>query len=274
MSRNAFRFGRLAAHDMAALERMIGRGGNAGAPKPQTLEEIVAFRAEQLTDYQDAALAERYRARVARIAEVERSQGAGARGPRRGGGARLPQAARLQGRVRGGAAVHRARPSRRRWASSSRRAASSSSIWRRRCWRAATRRTGEPRKMRVRALDAAGLPPAGQGQSACAARAWDVFGYTAERKLERQMIADYEKLLDEIAERLSPATHATAVALAAPAAGHQGLRPHQGAQLQGRQGARGGAAGRAAQPLADRAQGGGVGVRPSGSDSIAPAPVA
>jgi len=41
-----------------------------------------------------------------------------------------------------------------------------------------------------------------------------VFGYTRERRLERQMIADYEKLLDEIAERLSPATHANAVALA------------------------------------------------------------
>ena len=44
--------------------------------------------------------------------------------------------------------------------------------------------------------------------------AWDVFGYTHERRLERQMIADYEKLLDELADRLSPATHATAVALA------------------------------------------------------------
>jgi indolepyruvate ferredoxin oxidoreductase len=41
-----------------------------------------------------------------------------------------------------------------------------------------------------------------------------VFGYSAERKLERQMIADYEKLMDEIAERLTPASHATAVALA------------------------------------------------------------
>ena len=45
--------------------------------------------------------------------------------------------------------------------------------------------------------------------------AWDLFGYTRERKLERRMIADYEKLLDEIAQRLTPATHATAVALAA-----------------------------------------------------------
>ncbi|HSR82277.1 MAG TPA: DUF6537 domain-containing protein, partial [Hyphomicrobiaceae bacterium] len=40
------------------------------------------------------------------------------------------------------------------------------------------------------------------------------FGYTRERKFERQMIADYEKVLDEIAERLSPTTHANAVALA------------------------------------------------------------
>ncbi len=44
--------------------------------------------------------------------------------------------------------------------------------------------------------------------------AFDIFGYSAERKLERQMIADYEKLVEEVAERLSPATHATAVALA------------------------------------------------------------
>ena len=45
--------------------------------------------------------------------------------------------------------------------------------------------------------------------------AWDPFGYTQERKLERQMIADYEGLLDELSQRLSPQTHATATALAA-----------------------------------------------------------
>jgi indolepyruvate ferredoxin oxidoreductase len=43
---------------------------------------------------------------------------------------------------------------------------------------------------------------------------WDVFGYSAERKLERQMIADYERLLDEIATRLDQGNHANAVALA------------------------------------------------------------
>jgi indolepyruvate ferredoxin oxidoreductase len=44
---------------------------------------------------------------------------------------------------------------------------------------------------------------------------WDLFGYTAERKLERKMIADYEAVLAEIERRLSPETHRTAVALAA-----------------------------------------------------------
>jgi indolepyruvate ferredoxin oxidoreductase len=43
----------------------------------------------------------------------------------------------------------------------------------------------------------------------------DVFGYTAERKTERQLIADYEAMLGEIVDRLTPANHATAVALAA-----------------------------------------------------------
>src|SRR5436190_19850058 len=73
--------------------------------------------------------------------------------------------------------------------------------------------TGEPRKMRFGAwmLPVFRLLARGKGLRG---GAFDVFGYSAERKLERQMIADYEKLLDEIAERLTPASHATAVALA------------------------------------------------------------
>jgi indolepyruvate ferredoxin oxidoreductase len=43
----------------------------------------------------------------------------------------------------------------------------------------------------------------------------DVFGYTAERKTERQLIADYEAMLGEIMDNLTPANHATAVGLAA-----------------------------------------------------------
>jgi indolepyruvate ferredoxin oxidoreductase len=44
---------------------------------------------------------------------------------------------------------------------------------------------------------------------------FDLFGYTAERKTERRLVAEYEALLDEIVAALSPENHASAVALAA-----------------------------------------------------------
>ena len=43
---------------------------------------------------------------------------------------------------------------------------------------------------------------------------WDVFGRTSERRREREMITQYEEMLDRIAPRLSAGTHATATALA------------------------------------------------------------
>ncbi|HEY7383612.1 MAG TPA: indolepyruvate ferredoxin oxidoreductase family protein [Beijerinckiaceae bacterium] len=42
----------------------------------------------------------------------------------------------------------------------------------------------------------------------------DVFGYTRERRTERRLIRDYEKLLAEIRDKLTPANHAVAVGLA------------------------------------------------------------
>ncbi len=169
MSRNAFRFGRLAAHDRTALERMIGPASKSVA-KPQTLDEIVEFRAKYLADYQDAALAEKFRSRVARIAELERSKVAGPRGPRRGGGARLSQAAGLQGRVRGRAAVHE--PGVREGAGRAVRGARQAGVPSGAAAAGASRQ-GDRRAAQdaVRRLDAAAVPAAGEGQSACAARA-------------------------------------------------------------------------------------------------------
>jgi indolepyruvate ferredoxin oxidoreductase len=43
---------------------------------------------------------------------------------------------------------------------------------------------------------------------------FDPFGHTAERRTERQLIVDYENLLEEIRLRLAPENHAVAVALA------------------------------------------------------------
>jgi indolepyruvate ferredoxin oxidoreductase len=42
----------------------------------------------------------------------------------------------------------------------------------------------------------------------------DVFGYTRERKTERQLIRDYEALLGEIIANLGPQNHAIAIGLA------------------------------------------------------------
>jgi indolepyruvate ferredoxin oxidoreductase len=42
---------------------------------------------------------------------------------------------------------------------------------------------------------------------------FDPFGYTAERKMERRLVADYEMLLDEIVEQLTPNNHRMAVGL-------------------------------------------------------------
>ena len=75
-NKRAFLWGRRAAHDRPAVERIVARAN----PEPEshhianTLDEIVAKRMAFLTDYQDAAYAARYRSLVerARRAEQER----------------------------------------------------------------------------------------------------------------------------------------------------------------------------------------------------------
>jgi indolepyruvate ferredoxin oxidoreductase len=213
MSRAAFRFGRLAAHDMSAVEGLMGADKAAAtSARMQTLDGIVAYRAVRLADYQDAALAERYRARVAAMAEAERAKAPGRAGlaeaVARGYHKLLAykdeyEVARLftdpafekalseQFEAHGHLQFHLAPP-----------------LLARR-----DKRTGEPRKMSFGRWMLPVFRLLAKGKR-LRGTAWDPFGYTRERRLERQMIADYEALLDEMAMRLSPATHATAVALA------------------------------------------------------------
>jgi indolepyruvate ferredoxin oxidoreductase len=78
-NRRAFAWGRLAAHDRAAVEaaaRPLLRAG-AAPPPARTLAEIVAHRSEHLTAYQSARYAARYRALVERVAARERDLGDG-----------------------------------------------------------------------------------------------------------------------------------------------------------------------------------------------------
>ena len=211
MNRNAFRFGRLAAHDRAALDRLVKPEAKAVAP---TLEQMIDFRARHLEAYQDAALATRYRERIARITalEAERTPGrtglaeAVARGYFKllsykdeyevarlytDGRFEKEVAENFDGNLR--LEFHLAPPL--------------MSWWNR------DKVTGHPRKITFGRWMLPVFRVLAKG------RRWrgtklDLFGYTAERRLERQMIADYEVLLGEIERRLAPGTHAAARALA------------------------------------------------------------
>jgi len=73
----AFRAGRYVAAFPDQVEALLGKREHGPALANMTLAEIIAHRARHLTAYQDRGLAERYRAAVARIAEREKSLGAG-----------------------------------------------------------------------------------------------------------------------------------------------------------------------------------------------------
>jgi len=81
MNRTAFAWGRHAANDLAGVEAVVDRASaGGGEPIPETLDEIVAHRVRLLTDYQNTAYAERYRAAVDRIAAAEQARAPGMTG--------------------------------------------------------------------------------------------------------------------------------------------------------------------------------------------------
>ena len=78
LNREAFRWGRRAARDLKAVERLAMQGDDGLEPTaPATLDELIERRVADLTAYQNAAWASRYRALVERVREAERAIGAG-----------------------------------------------------------------------------------------------------------------------------------------------------------------------------------------------------
>jgi indolepyruvate ferredoxin oxidoreductase len=73
MNHQAFMWGRRAAHDLPSVAAVVAalRQRNETREKSLTLDEIIERRAAYLVDYQNAAYAARYRARVAQIAKAE-----------------------------------------------------------------------------------------------------------------------------------------------------------------------------------------------------------
>ena len=209
----AFRRGRLAAHYRAAFDRLSAP--RVAAPSAELSQaSFVDRRTDDLRAYQDDALAERYRSTVARIAALERKRTPAASG--------LAEAvARAYYKllaVKDEYEVARLLTDER----FEREIAETFDGVRRIDYHLAPtflalrrdKTTGEPRKVR--------LGPWARPLLRLLARArrlrggpFDVFAWSRDRRFERHLIADYERLLDAIERHLAPATHAAALALAA-----------------------------------------------------------
>jgi indolepyruvate ferredoxin oxidoreductase len=214
MNRSAFRWGRRAALDPAAVAARVQPKG-AAVPfreRSSDLDEAIARRVAFLTDYQDAAYAERYRQLVERVREVERARAPGrsefAWAVARYGFKLLAykdeyEVARLYtetgflerlreqfedgGRIR----IHLAPPlTAARDPETGRLQKKPYGPWMLRAFRVLAR---------MRRLRGTRLDP---------------FGYSPERRTERQLIADYERRIEELLGALSLDNHGVAVAIA------------------------------------------------------------
>jgi indolepyruvate ferredoxin oxidoreductase len=215
MNVTAFRWGRICAHDREAVERLVAPvTAPTGVERlSASLDEVIARRVEQLTAYQNAAYAARYADTVARIARAEADRAPGKQGLTEAvarnlyklmaykdeyevarlytDGNFLKQVAKTFGGKDLRFEFHLAPP-------------------------LLARRdpvTGEPRKMSFGPwmMHAFRLLAKLKGLRGTP---FDIFGYTHERRTERQLIRDYEALLDELAAKLNPDNHALAVGLA------------------------------------------------------------
>ncbi len=212
-NRKSFLWGRYAAHDPAAVEKhaapsaVIPLEGRLA----RTLDESIARRVEFLTEYQDAKYAARYRALVDRVRAAETGQGLGTK---------LADAvvryyfklmaykdeyevARLYTRPEFLQRVN----------------AMFDGDFKLKFHLAPPRLnkpdpvTGEAKKSEFGPwmLPAFKLLAKLKGLRGTA---FDVFGKTDERRMERQLIADYERTIEELLAKLDRDRHATAVAIA------------------------------------------------------------
>ncbi|MCC6889845.1 MAG: indolepyruvate ferredoxin oxidoreductase family protein [Hyphomicrobiales bacterium] len=212
----AFRWGRRVAADPRAFDALqISAATDAIDARrlSQSFDEMLGRRVAYLTDYQNAAYAQRYRAQVERARAAEATSAPGQCGLTEAvarnlfklmaykdeyevarlysNGAFQRQAqAEFDGRLR--FTFHLAPP-----------------LLARR-----NRATGEPRKIAFGPwmMRVFGLLARFKGLRGTA---FDPFGHSAERRVERRLIADYEAILEEVIANLTPHNHHLAVGLAA-----------------------------------------------------------
>ncbi len=209
----AFRWGRRAAHDPAFVRDQVGKAGGAPAwePAADTLDGVVARRVGFLTAYRDAAYAARYRDRVAAIRAAE---GKAAPGSSVVAEAVARNLFRLMA-VKDEYEVARLYTD----GSFARALAAEFEGYERLEFHLAPpilgRRDADGRARKARfgpwMMTGLRLLAALKGLRGTVL---DPFGHTAERRLERRLLADYEKDLDLIAARLGPDRIEAAAALA------------------------------------------------------------
>jgi indolepyruvate ferredoxin oxidoreductase len=211
-NKRTFAWGRLAAYDRAKVEAAARPAMHVDAPAPESLADLIERRAQFLTQYQDSAYARRYRELVALVDTAEHARARGKSGlaeaVARGlfklmaykdeyevarlytdGAFRRNLAQQFEGDYR--LQFHLAPP----------------------LLAERDPRTGELQKraygpwmLRAFAILARFRRLRGT--------ALDIFGRTAERRMERRLIAEYETIIRELAASLGPDNHALAVEIA------------------------------------------------------------
>ncbi|MBM3517468.1 MAG: indolepyruvate ferredoxin oxidoreductase family protein [Alphaproteobacteria bacterium] len=207
-------WGRRAALELDAVTR-LARPRRSSGERPrqeQSLDELIGHRARELTAYQNAALAERYRALVCRVEKAE-----GERAPGRHGLAEA--AARYYYKLLAYKDEYEVARLYASGAFERRLAAEFEGDWRLRFHLAPpllARRDPETGYLLKREfgpwiLSAFRLLARLRGLRGTA---FDIFGRTAERKRERALIGDYERTLEELMAGLTSDNHALAVEIA------------------------------------------------------------
>jgi indolepyruvate ferredoxin oxidoreductase len=217
-SRRVFAWGRVAAHDPQRLAALAPLAAERPAAAPFKLDDFIERRVRDLVAYQDPAYAERYRVRVARVAEAEAKQAPGCSGLAEAAARSLFKLMAYKDEYEV-ARLYRAPEFRAQLASLFEGNPETMAI---EFHLAPSWLVGSPRHP-----DAEGSRPAkrrfgrwiwhGFGLLAALKRLrgtpWDPFGRSEDRRLERALRDQLEHLLDEITRTLSPANHALALEL-------------------------------------------------------------
>jgi indolepyruvate ferredoxin oxidoreductase len=207
-NRRAFLWGRRAAHDLAAVEAVIG---TRQAPPAPSLDELIDRRAEFLTGYQNATYARRYRDRVARVREAETRRVPGRTELTEAVARNLFKLMAIKDEYEvarlwtDGSFRHQLEREFERWDTLEVHLAPPLLAEKDAKGHLKKRRYG-PWMLRAMRL----LAPLKRLRGT----AFDPFGRTAERRMERRLLTDYEALLDELVTGLAPENHATATELA------------------------------------------------------------